>query len=31
MEDSGRNQLRTMLGELLSHMEGAEEVASGSV
>ena len=24
-----RNSLRTMLGELLDHMEGAQEVASG--
>ena len=29
MEDSSRNRLRTMLGELLDHMEGAQEVASG--
>ncbi len=30
MEDPARNRLRTMLGELLDHMEGAQEVASGS-
>ena len=29
MEDPSRNRLRTMLGELLDHMEGAQEVASG--
>ncbi len=29
MQDLDRNKLRTMLGELLDHMEGAEEVASG--
>ena len=29
MEDPGRNKLRIMLGELLDHMEGAQEVASG--
>ena len=29
MEDPARNRLRTMLGELLDHMEGAQEVASG--
>ena len=29
MEDPARNRLRTMLGELLDHLEGAEEVASG--
>ena len=28
MEDLRRNRLRTMLGELLDHMEGAQEVAS---
>ena len=28
-EDPARNRLRTMLGELLDHMEGAQEVASG--
>jgi hypothetical protein len=28
-EDPSRNRLRTMLGELLDHMEGAQEVASG--
>ena len=28
MEDPSRNRLRTMLGELLDHMEGAQEVAS---
>ena len=29
MTDPTRNRLRTMLGELLDHMEGAQEVASG--
>jgi hypothetical protein len=29
MEDPARNRLRTMLGELLDHLEGAQEVASG--
>ena len=29
MEDPSWNRLRTMLGELLDHMEGAQEVASG--
>ena len=29
MADPTRNKLRTMLGELLDHMEGAQEVASG--
>ena len=29
MEDPSRNRLRTMLGEVLDHMEGAQEVASG--
>ncbi len=29
MDDASRNRLRTMLGELLDHMEGAQEVASG--
>ena len=29
MEDPSRNRLRTMLGELLDHLEGAQEVASG--
>ena len=29
MEDPARNRLRTMLGELLDHMKGAQEVASG--
>ena len=29
MEDTGRDRLRTMLGELPDHTEGAEEVASG--
>jgi hypothetical protein len=29
MADLTRNRLRTMLGELLDHMEGAREVASG--
>jgi hypothetical protein len=28
MEDSARNRLATMLGELLDHMEGAQAVAS---
>jgi hypothetical protein len=28
MADSTRNRLRTMLGDLLDHMEGAQEVAS---
>jgi hypothetical protein len=28
MEDPARNRLRTMLGELLDHLEGAQEVAS---
>jgi len=28
-EDPARNRLRTMLGELLDYMEGAQEVASG--
>ena len=28
-EDPVRNRLRTMLGELLDHLEGAQEVASG--
>ena len=28
-EDPSRNRLRTMLGELLDQMEGAQEVASG--
>lgn len=27
--DPTRNKLRTMLGELLDHIEGAQEVASG--
>ena len=27
-EDPARNRLRTMLGEVLDHMEGAQEVAS---
>ena len=27
-DDQARNRLRTMLGELLDHMEGAQEVAS---
>ena len=29
MEDPARNRWRTMLGELLDHMEGAQEVVSG--
>ena len=29
MEDPGRYRLRVMLGELLDHLKGAEEVASG--
>ena len=29
MEEPAKNRLRTMLGELLDHMEGAQEVASG--
>jgi hypothetical protein len=29
MEDPSRNRLRTMLTELLAHLEGAQEVASG--
>ena len=29
MADPTRNRLRTMLGELLDHLEGAQEVASG--
>jgi hypothetical protein len=29
MEEPTRNRLRTMLGELLDHAEGAQEVASG--
>ena len=29
MEQPGRIRLRTMLGELLDHMESAQEVASG--
>jgi hypothetical protein len=28
-EDPARNRLRTMLGELVDHMEGAQDVASG--
>ena len=28
-EDPARNRLRTMLGELLDHLDGAQEVASG--
>ena len=31
MEDPTRNRLRTMLGELLDHLKGAQEVASGIV
>ena len=29
MESQARNRLRTMLGELLDYMEGAQEVAGG--
>jgi hypothetical protein len=29
VEEPTRNRLRTMLGDLLDHMEGAREVASG--
>ena len=29
MEDGGRDKRRSMLGELLEHMEGAQEVVSG--
>ncbi len=29
MEDPSRNRLGTMLGELLDHLEGAQEVANG--
>ena len=29
MEEPSRIRLRTMLGELLDHMEGAQQVASG--
>jgi hypothetical protein len=29
VEDPARNRLRIMLGELLDHMEGAQDVASG--
>ena len=29
MEEPSRIRLRTMLGDLLDHMEGAQEVASG--
>ena len=29
MADPSRNRLGTMLGELLDHLEGAQEVASG--
>ena len=29
MGDLARNRLRMMLGDLLEHMEGAEEVATG--
>ena len=29
MEEPARNRLRIMLGGLLDHMEGAQEVASG--
>ena len=31
MADPTSNRLRTMLGDLLDHMEGAREVASGIV
>jgi hypothetical protein len=30
VEDPARNRMRTMLGELLDHMKGAQDVASGS-
>jgi hypothetical protein len=30
MADPTSNRLRTMLGELLDHIEGAQEVASGT-
>jgi hypothetical protein len=30
MTDPGRYKLRVMLGKLLDHMEGANEVASGT-
>ena len=29
MEDASREKLRAILGELLDHMEGAQEIASG--
>jgi hypothetical protein len=29
VEDPARNRLRIMLGELLDHMEGTQDVASG--
>ena len=29
MEDPARNILRIMLGELLDHMKGAQDIASG--
>ena len=29
MEDPARNRMRSMLGELLDHMRGAQDVASG--
>ena len=29
MEEPTRNRMRTMLGDMLDHMEGAQEVASG--
>jgi hypothetical protein len=29
VEDPARNRLRTMLGELLDYMKGAQDVASG--
>jgi len=29
MVEAARNRLRTMLGELLDHMDGTQEVASG--
>jgi hypothetical protein len=29
VEDPARNSLRTMLGELLDHMKGAQDITSG--
>ena len=29
MEDPARNKLSTIMGELLAHMKGAQDVASG--